>query len=176
MEFKSDQLFSMFVMRLNPMEKASSFFVNHLHYKISNPINNVNNIPNLLTHHLPWTPWKWVYLILSSQQLHLASSIGCIELPCFRIARHKLQSSWPCNRLGHIHDRPWSIFAHTLHDRTSSTHLKIVIRLHLLDEIKSGRKSINGHLEQINLIPSLLTKKIIFMDIIITKQCPQFEI
>jgi hypothetical protein len=35
------------------------------------------------------------------------------------------QSSWPCNRSGHKHDRPWSsILEHVLHDWTSSTHFE----------------------------------------------------
>ncbi len=44
MELMNDQLLSMFVERLSPMEKTCSFFVNHLHYRISSPINNVDNI------------------------------------------------------------------------------------------------------------------------------------
>ncbi len=39
MELKSNQLLGMFVERLSPM------FVNHLHRKISSPINNVSIIP-----------------------------------------------------------------------------------------------------------------------------------
>jgi hypothetical protein len=56
----------------------------------------------------------------------------------------------------------------------STSILKIIIWLHSLDEIKSRCNSINRHLEQINLLPNLLTRKIIVLDIIITKQCFQF--
>jgi hypothetical protein len=44
MELWCYQLLGVFVQKLSPMEKASPFFVNHFHYKISNPINNSNNI------------------------------------------------------------------------------------------------------------------------------------
>ncbi len=45
MEFKSNQLLSMFVEKLSLMEKVGLLFINHLHRRISNPINNANNIP-----------------------------------------------------------------------------------------------------------------------------------
>jgi hypothetical protein len=55
MELWCEQLLGVFVQKLSPMEKASSLFVNHLHYKISNPINNSNNIMVCLhtIHHEP---------------------------------------------------------------------------------------------------------------------------
>jgi hypothetical protein len=55
MELRCDQLLGVFVQKLNPMEKTSQLFVNHLHYKISSPINNSNNILVCLhtIHHEP---------------------------------------------------------------------------------------------------------------------------
>jgi len=44
MELMCDKLLAMFIERLSPMEKTRSLFVNHLHSRISNPINNMNNI------------------------------------------------------------------------------------------------------------------------------------
>jgi hypothetical protein len=44
MEVKSNQLLGRFVKKLNPMEQVGLFFVNHLHQRISNPINNANII------------------------------------------------------------------------------------------------------------------------------------
>jgi hypothetical protein len=49
------------------------------------------------------------------------------------------------------------------HPRT----LQIITQLHLLDQIKSKGSSINGHLEQINLLPSLLTRKTTILNIIV---------
>jgi hypothetical protein len=43
-ELRNDQLLGMFVKKLSPMEKTHLLFVNHLHQRISNPINNANNI------------------------------------------------------------------------------------------------------------------------------------
>ncbi len=55
MELRSDQLLHMFVKRLSPMGKTRPLFVNHLHYRISSPINNLNNILVCLhtIHHKP---------------------------------------------------------------------------------------------------------------------------
>jgi len=44
MELRNNQLFGMFVERLSPMENTHLPFVNHFYYRISSPINNVNNI------------------------------------------------------------------------------------------------------------------------------------
>jgi hypothetical protein len=53
--------------------------------------------------------------------------------------------------------------------------LKIVTRSDSPNEIKFGRNSIVRHHKQINLLPSLLTKKTIVLNIVITRQCLQFE-
>ncbi len=53
--------------------------------------------------------------------------------------------------------------------------LKILTQLHSLDKIKSKHNSIDGHLEQINLMPNLLIKKIIILNIIVTRKSLQFE-
>jgi hypothetical protein len=45
--------------------------------------------------------------------------------------------------------------------------LQIITQLRLLDQIKSEGSSINGHLEQINLLPSMLTKKTIILNIVV---------
>jgi hypothetical protein len=52
---------------------------------------------------------------------------------------------------------------------------QIITWLHLLDQIKSRRSSIDEHLKQKNLLPSLLTRKTTVLNIIVTKQCFQFE-
>jgi hypothetical protein len=44
MKLRSDQLLGMFVKKLSPMEKTHLLFVNHVHHRISSPINNANNI------------------------------------------------------------------------------------------------------------------------------------
>jgi hypothetical protein len=51
-----DQLLGVFVQKLSLMEKASPLFVNHLHHRISIPINNLNNILVCLhtIHHEPF--------------------------------------------------------------------------------------------------------------------------
>jgi hypothetical protein len=43
--------------------------------------------------------------------------------------------------------------------------LQIIIWLHSSDHIKSRHSSTNGHLEQINLLPNLLTMKTIVLDV-----------
>jgi len=56
MELWCGQLIGVFVQKLSPMEKASPLFVNHLHHRISIPINNLNNILVCLhtIHHEPF--------------------------------------------------------------------------------------------------------------------------
>jgi hypothetical protein len=53
--------------------------------------------------------------------------------------------------------------------------LQIITQLHLWDQTKTRHSSIDGHLEQINLLPSLLTMKTTILNIVVTKQCFQFE-
>jgi hypothetical protein len=45
LELKNNELFSVHVKWLSPMENTSSFLVNHLHNGIFAPINDTNNIP-----------------------------------------------------------------------------------------------------------------------------------
>jgi hypothetical protein len=93
-----------------------------------------------------------------------------VEFPCPWITCNKSQPSWPYNRLGHKCDRTWSSILDTFHVIEHHPHiLQTIIRLHLVDQIKSERNSIDGHLEQINLLPNLLTRKIIVLNIVVTK-------
>ncbi len=106
------------------MKKTHFFFVNHLDHRISNPINNVNNIPICLhiIRHEPLENGR-IQPFLLNNYVKLPPHNECNELLCPWIACHKLQSSWPYNRSSHKCDMPWlSILEHALHHRTSSTH------------------------------------------------------
>jgi hypothetical protein len=52
--------------------------------------------------------------------------------------------------------------------------LEIIIQLHPSNQIKSRWNSIDKHLEHINLMPNLLTRKTYFLNIVVTRQCLQF--
>jgi hypothetical protein len=56
MELWCNQLLGVSIHKLSLMEKARPFFVNHLDCRISNPINNANNILVYLRtiHHEPF--------------------------------------------------------------------------------------------------------------------------
>ncbi len=47
--------------------------------------------------------------------------------------------------------------------------LQIVAQLYSSNQIKSRHNSSDGYLEQINLLPNLLTKKIVVLNIVITR-------
>jgi hypothetical protein len=78
MEFWCGQLLSVYVQKLSPMEKAHPLFVNHLDCRISNSINNVNNILVCLhiIRHEPLENGR----TQPFQQLHSTSSTKCIEV------------------------------------------------------------------------------------------------
>jgi hypothetical protein len=73
LEFWSNELFSVHLEWLSPMEKTSSLLVNHFYNGISTHVNDTNNIPICLgiTYH---KPFEIDICYIFSKQLHLIST------------------------------------------------------------------------------------------------------
>ncbi len=85
--------------------------------------------------------------------------------------RHNLTIKQVINKTSHGHPSLNTLYVIKHHARI----LQIIFRLHSPDKIKYEHSSINIHLEQINLLPSLLTMKTIVLNVFVTKKCFQFE-
>jgi len=120
----------MYVERLSLMEKTHSFFINHFHRKIFNPINNVNIILVCLRtiHHEPFEN-KHTQPFFLNNYVQLPPE-NALNFHVFRLHvtdcnRHHLTIDWVVNVTSHGHPSLNMFFL----DRTSS--MQIIIRLHL---------------------------------------------
>ncbi len=98
----------MFVKKLSPMEKTCPLFINHLHHRISSPINNVNNIIICLgtIRHEPFENGRiQPFLLNNCVQLppHNALHFGVLKLHVIDCNRHDLIIDQVINMTSHGH-------------------------------------------------------------------------
>jgi hypothetical protein len=143
MELKNSQLHGMFVERLSPM------FVNHLHHKISSPINNVSIIP-ICSHTICHEPFEnghtQTFLLNNYIQLPPPNALNFRVLGLHVINHncHDLSIDRIVNIMGHGCPSLNTLYMIEHHPRI----LKIITRLDLLDEIKFGHNSISNILNK----------------------------
>jgi hypothetical protein len=106
MELRCNQLLGVFVKRLNPMEKTCSLFVNHLDHRISNPTNNLNNIPiflHIICHEPLENEHTQPFLLNNCIQLlpQNALSFYVLEVHVTNRNHHNLTINWVINMTGH---------------------------------------------------------------------------
>jgi len=152
------------------MEKTSALFVNHLDWKISNPIKNANNIPIcfcIIRHEPLENKCTQPFILNNYIKLlpHNALSFCVFRLHVTNHNHHDFIINQVVNMIGHDHPSLNTFYTIEHHPRI----LQIVTQLHSLNQIESRRNSSDGHLEQINLLPNLLTKKIVVLNIVITR-------
>ncbi len=118
------------------------------------------NIPNLF------------FSTIAFSFLHIMNALNfCVlRLHVINCNHHDLIIDWVINVTSH--GRPslnmFYMIKHHPHI------LEVITRLHPLDQIKYGCNSIDKHLEQINLLPNMLTRKTLILNIIVTRKCFQF--
>jgi hypothetical protein len=96
---------------------------------------------------------------------HNALSFYVLGLHVMYYNCHDLTIDQVINMIGHGHSSLNMFYIIEHHPCI----LQIITRMHLSNQIKSGRSSIDEHLEQINLLPNLLTRKTIVLNIVITR-------
>lgn len=176
MDFQCDQLLGVSIQKLNPLEKIGPLIVNHLDNRNSSPLNNVNNIPICLCtiRHEPLeNGCTQPFLLNNYVQLPPQNALNfyVFKLHVIDHNYHDLVVHQVINMRSHGRPSLNSFYMIEHHPYI----LQIITQLLSLDHIKYGCNSTNKHLEQINFLPNLLTRKTIVLNIIVTKQCLQFQ-